>query len=206
MGPYQDGGPYNLGGIAGTRRFLDRFWTLVGEFLDASAEAHSDIEGTALVAATHRAIKKVTKDLENLGFNTAIAAMMALVNEMYKAKAEHGLAKTPAWDFAFASLTQLLAPFAPHITEEVWRMLGHDESVHVSKWPLWDENLIKEEIMTVAVQINGKVRAEIIIDIEAAESDILAAAKSDENVHKYLEGRAIKKEIYVAGRLVSLVV
>jgi leucyl-tRNA synthetase len=205
MGPYEDGGPYNLGGIAGTRRFLDRFWTLLGDFLDAPAEPIGDVDETALRATVHRTIKKVTKDLEELGFNTAIAAMMSLVNEMYRFKAEAGLAKTPAWHFALDSLTQLLAPFAPHIAEEIWQMLGHSTSVHISTWPIWDENLVQEEMMSIAVQVNGKVRAEIVIDKDTAETDILIAAKSDENVKKYIDGKELKKEIYIKGRLVSLV-
>ena len=206
MGPYEEGGPYNLGGIAGTRRFLDRYWTLVGEYLESSATGHDSITETAITAATHRTIKKVSQDLESLSFNTAIAAMMGFINELYKFKADKGMARTSGWTAALDSLTQLLAPLAPHITEEVWQMLGHTESVHLSKWPGWDENLIKEELMTIAVQINGKLRAEIVVEADATEAEVLLAAKADKTVDKYLDAKEIKKEIYIPGRLVSLVV
>ncbi|HEU5004532.1 MAG TPA: class I tRNA ligase family protein [Candidatus Saccharimonadales bacterium] len=204
MGPYDQGGPYSLGGIAGTRRFLDRIWTLVGEFLEAPAEAKSNISETALMAATHRTIKKVTQDLEKLGFNTAIAAMMSLVNELYKQKAANGISQTPAWRQSLESLIQLLAPFAPHITEEMWLDMGHEESIHVSNWPLWDEKLAKEEMITLAVQINGKVRAQITVSADASEQEIVSEAR--EEAEEYLVGKEVKKIIYVPGRLVSLVV
>lgn len=206
MGPYQDGGPYNLGGIAGTRRFLDRFWTLVGEYLESTDNADDNSQETVIMAATHRTIKKVTQDLEQLDFNTAIAAMMGLINELYKIKAARGVAKSPAWKFALDSLCQLVAPFAPHISEEIWEMLDHSTSIHKTSWPAWDKNLITEVTRTIAVQINGKVRAEIVVEVDAGEQEVLQAAKADENVQKYLDGKDIKKEIYVAGRLVSLVI
>jgi leucyl-tRNA synthetase len=206
MGPYDQGGPYSLNGIAGTRRFLDRLWTLLGEYLESSPEAKSNVNETAILAASHRTIKKVTKDLEKLGFNTAIAAMMALVNELYKQKAEIGVSKTPAWRFAFESLTLMLAPLAPHISEEIWQELGGETSVHVSKWPLWDEALAAQETVTIAVQVNGKVRSEIIIDANEAETEVVAMAKAEPKIAAMIKDKSIQKEIYVPGRLVSLVI
>jgi leucyl-tRNA synthetase len=206
MGPYEDGGPYNLGGIAGTRRFLDRMWTLIGEFLEAPEGSQPDVEETAILAATHRAIKKVSRDLEHMGFNTAIAAMMALVNDLYKEKIDKGLGKTPAWQFAFDSLVQMVAPFAPHIAEELWQDLGHSQSVHISQWPLWDERFTTDETLTIAVQVNGKVRGQIVVDKDESEADVIAKAKADANVIKFLDGKKVSKVIYVPGRLVSLVV
>ncbi|HVS79162.1 MAG TPA: leucine--tRNA ligase [Candidatus Saccharimonadales bacterium] len=206
MGSYEQGGPYSLSGIAGTRRFLDRAWTLIGEFLEAPAEPKSDMDEAALVAATHRTIKKVTEDLERLGFNTAISAMMSLVNDLYKVKTQEGISQTPAWRQSLETLVQLLAPFAPHIAEEMWQDLGHKESVHISNWPLWDEALAKEEMVTLAVQINGKVRSEIIVAADITEKEAIAAAKADDKIAEHLKGHQIKKEIYVPGRLVSLVI
>jgi leucyl-tRNA synthetase len=204
MGPYEQGGPYDLGGIAGTRRFLDRLWTLNGEFLEAGRGVHQkDLE---ITAAAHKTIKKVTKDLERLGFNTAIAAMMELVNILYKIKAEEAITQSAGWRYALETLTQLLAPFAPHITEEMWRDLGHEESVHVSNWPVWNEELVAEEVITLAVQVNGKVRSEIVVEADISEADAIAVAKADEKIAAHLDGRQIKKAIYVPGRLVSLVV
>jgi leucyl-tRNA synthetase len=204
MGPYDQGGPYSMGGIAGTRRFLERYWLLAEEFSESAEENNSqDLE---ITAAVHKTIKKVTRDLEKLEFNTAIAAMMSLINELYKFKAEKGVSRSAGWRFALEALTQLLAPFAPHISEEVWENLGHESSVHISNWPQWDEQLVAEEIITLAVQINGKVRSEIVVAADIAEAEAIAAAKGDEKIIPHLEGKEIKKAIYVPGRLVSLVV
>ena len=205
MGPYEQGGPYNLGGIAGTRRFLDRLWTLAEEFLESpkSPNNSNDLE---ITAAVHKTIKNVTQDLEKLEFNTAIAAMMSLVNELYKFKAKQPITQSEGWRFAMETLTQLLAPLAPHITEELWQNLGHEESVHISSWPGWDDKLVAEEIITLAIQVNGKVRAEIVVAADVTADDAIAAAKADEKIAAQISGKDIKKEIYVPGRLVSLVV
>jgi leucyl-tRNA synthetase len=204
MGPYDQGGPYDMSGIAGTRRFLDRLWTLVGEFLEAeSKDGSGDL---AINAATHKTIKKVTRDLERLDFNTSIAAMMSLVNELYKLKADNGVTRSDGWRFALESLTQLLAPMAPHITEEIWADLGHDSSVHMTNWPLWDEKLVKEDVITLAVQVNGRVRSEIVVEADISEDGAIRAAKSDSRIVPHIEGKTIKKEIYIPGRLVSLVI
>jgi leucyl-tRNA synthetase len=206
MGPYDQGGPYNMGGIAGTRRFIERIWTLVGEFLESESKSESHIEETELASLTHKTIKKVTKDLEKMDFNTAIAAMMSMVNELYKLKAKKGISQSPGWRSSLTSLTQLLAPFAPHITEEIWQLLGHQESVHISSWPEWDEGLVKDDMVTLAVQINGKVRAEIWVSADISEDDAINEAKNHEKIAENINGKEIKKAIYIPGRLVSLVV
>jgi leucyl-tRNA synthetase len=204
MGPYEQGGPYDMSGIAGTRRFLDRLWTLNGEFLEAlRGNNPKDLE---ITAAAHKTIKKVTKDLERLNFNTAIAALMSLVNDLYKIKSETPLTHSAGWRFALETTTQLLAPFAPHITEEIWESLGHDSSVHISSWPRWDEKLVAEEVITLAVQINGKVRSEIVVPADVSEEEAIKAAKEDEKIAPLIEGKKIKKQIYVPGRVVSLVI
>jgi leucyl-tRNA synthetase len=193
-----------MSGIAGTRRFLDRLWTLTEEFLESEKKNNpKDLEITATV---HKTVKKVTKDLEKLGFNTAIAAMMSLVNELYKFKTEEPITHSAGWRFALETLTQLLAPFAPHITEEVWQNLGHESSVHISTWPQWDEKLVAEEVITIAIQVNGRVRSEIVVETDISEEEAIAAAKADEKILSHIEGKTIKKAIYVPGRLVSLVV
>jgi leucyl-tRNA synthetase len=205
MGPYELGGPYNLSGIAGTRRFLERVWALVQEFVSAAETSEETLEEVELSVATHKAVKKVTKELEGLGFNTAIAAMMGFTNELYKHKSQAPIAKTPGWRFALGTLVQLLAPFAPHIAEEMWNDLGQESSVHVSRWPQWDEDLIADEMITLAVQVNGKVRGEILVETDISEEAAIAAAKKDKKVAIATAGKKIKKAIYVPGRLVSLV-
>ena len=145
--------------------------------------------------------------MQELGFNTSIAALMECVNELYKLKSEHNfLLSHQAWKEAFIALTQLLAPFAPHISEEMWSELGQSGSVHVSTWPAWNEELVKEELITIAVQINGKVRAELLVPADISEEEAVEAAKNDEKIAKNLAGKKVKKAIYVPGRLVSLVV
>jgi len=206
MGPYDQGGPYNLGGIAGTRRFLDRVWTLVGEFLESAHQPQSDLEAMALRTSTAKTVKKVTKDLQTLSFNTAIAALMSFVNELYKLKSTAGLKQSPAWQSALETLVQLLAPMAPHISEELWHDLGHDSSVHVANWPTADESLLKEETMTLAVQVNGKVRAEIIVPSDSSEKEIIETAKQSQRVATQISGKHLKKSIYVPGRLISFVI
>jgi leucyl-tRNA synthetase len=206
MGPYDQGGSFSLTGIVGTRRFLDRLWVLAGEYLEAQPKPEQDLKALKLRAVTHRTIKKVTQDLEKLDFNTAIAAMMSLANELYQIKAEQGITQSPSWRFAIETLAQLLAPFAPHITEELWQDLGHEESIHVSKWPVWDEKLVVEDIITIAVQVNGKVRTEITVAIDASEQEIIKTAKSDEKIRVLIGDKKIKREIYVPGRLVNFVV
>lgn len=209
IGPYNMGVDWNPRGIAGTYRFLDRLWVLAGEFLESesSTKSHNSDLDVQIKRIANKTVKKVSQDLEELGFNTAISSLMGCVNELYKIKSKHnfGLAHQ-SWRDALILLTQMLAPLAPHISEELWSELGQSGSVHVSKWPSWDESLIVEDIMTLAVQINGKVRAEIIVPVDDTEKSIIEIAKSDERVAAYLKGKKIQKEIYVSGRLVSLVV
>ncbi|HEY5549759.1 MAG TPA: leucine--tRNA ligase [Candidatus Saccharimonadales bacterium] len=208
IGPYNQGVDWNPRGIAGTYRFLDRLWTLTFEFLGASkkAEGHNTELEVQIKRIVHKTVKRVSKDQEELGFNTAIAALMECVNELYKIKSKHNFVLAyDAWRDGIITLIQLLAPFAPHITEELWEELGQSGSVHVSKWPAWDESLIAEETMTLAIQINGKVRAEIEVPADIGEAEAIQLAKTEVKVMELLTGKEIKKAIYIPGRLVSLV-
>ena len=207
--PYDQGVDWNPRGIAGTYRFLDRVWTLVFEFLDSKQEpkGHNAELEVQIKRAVHRAVKRVSEDLEELGFNTAIAVLMECVNQLYKLKTKHNFALAPeAWRDGLITLVQLLVPFAPHIAEELWEELGQSGSVHVSKWPAWDEALITEEMITLAVQVNGRIRAEIDVAADISEEDAIDAAKKDDKIAELLKGKTIKKTIYVPGRLVSLVI
>ncbi|HSW37508.1 MAG TPA: leucine--tRNA ligase [Candidatus Saccharimonadales bacterium] len=200
MGPYDQGGPYSMGGIAGTRRFLERVWTLVQEF---TASQKGSEQTDELKRVMHRTIKKVTSDLETMGFNTAIAAMMEAVNELFRIKA--GGYKAAEWQWALDNLLKLLAPFAPHITEELWQQLGHESSIHLSEWPKYDEKYLIQDTITVVVQVNGRVRAELQIAADASEADIVSSAKSNEKVGPYLD-KEIRKTIYVPDKLVNFVI
>jgi leucyl-tRNA synthetase len=177
---------------------LNRVWTLVQEHLAA------DKPGEAPLAAVHKTTKKVTEDLEAMGFNTAIAALMELVNDLYKAKTQ-GL-QGDSWRRAIETLLQLLAPFAPHITEELWQQLGHEDSIHTSDWPTYDEKYLVASTVTIAVQVNGKLRATLELPADATEEQTVEAAKNDSNVAAYLGGKTVSRAIYVPHRLVNLVV
>ncbi len=202
IGPWNQAVSWSVEGIGGTFRFLQRYWTLAEEFLEAKGEeTEPDLE---ITAAVHKTVKKVTEDLRRMEFNTAIAAMMGLVNELYKFRNKN-ISRSAGWRSALETLTLMLAPFAPHITEEVWSNLGHENSVHVSGWPQWDEKLVAEEVITIAVQVNGKVRSEIVVEVGISEADAIDVAKKDQKIAAYIKDQPIKKAIYVPGRLVSLV-
>ena len=154
IGPWNQSANWSVEGIGGTFRFLQRLWTLVMEFNEVKKppQAHNSILEVQISRAVHKTIKKVTQDIESLGFNTAIAALMECINQLYKLKSSKnfGLAHG-AWRSNLSSLVQLVAPFAPHIAEELWQELDNEGSIHVSNWPLWDEKLVAEDTLTLAV-------------------------------------------------------
>lgn len=198
IAPYDLDAAWDPNGIAGTYRFLNRVWNLVQEYLE------SDTSSVAPQAAIHKTIKRVTDDLERLSFNTALAAQMELVNVLYKAKTA-GM-RDESWLFALTSLLKLLAPFAPHATEELWSQLDQEGSVHTSQWPTWDDTLLVEDVITLAVQINGKVRAEITLASDTPKEAIEATAVAHERVQEFLSGNEPKRVIVVPGRLVNIVI
>ena len=197
IAPYDLDAAWDPNGIAGTYRFLNRVWTLAQEHLSAEGEAD------APVASLHKAVKKVTGDLERLSFNTAIAAQMELVNDLYKAKVA-GIGGE-SWRQALVVLTQLIAPFAPHMAEELWQQLRQSGSVHTSAWPIWDESLLIEDTVTIAVQINGKVRAEVTVEKDADKSAHEAAALEHDRIKEILGDSTPSRIIVVPGRLVNIV-
>ncbi len=200
--PLEEWVRWNPQGVPGTYRFLNRLWTFVNDYTGAKPGKTSAKE---LLGPTHRTIKKVTADLEKQKYNTAVAAMMALLNDFYKQKEKSVLEQSPDWKFAIESLVQMVAPFAPHIAEELWQQLGNEPSVNVGHWPKWDDKLAQEETVILAVQINGKVRAEIQVPAGIAEAEAIATAKNDPKVAELIKGLTVKKAIYVPGRLISLV-
>ncbi|MBT5468796.1 leucine--tRNA ligase [Candidatus Peregrinibacteria bacterium] len=194
MGPFTDGGDWNDTGINGTDRFVKRLWRLFDEF-KFSPNGREEKEVTSKLHAT---IKKVTNDMERLQFNTSISALMELLNLLEKAeKIDEDTAKT---------MIKLLAPLAPHLAEEVWEKLSGDGFVIDQDWPTYDEALLVSDTLTIAVQVNGKLRGTISVDATASKEDIISQAKADPNVSKFTDGADIKKEIYVPGKLVSLVI
>lgn len=203
IGPWNQAANWSVTGVAGTNRFLQRAWVLAQEFMETQGgEAGESVE---IRRAVHKTAKKVSHDLQSLSFNTAIAAQMELVNDLYRVKAGDAYASKD-WRWAIETLLQLLAPFAPHIAEELWYQLGHKDSVHTGKWPDWDEKYLVEDTMTIAVQVNGKLRGEVHINGDAGEDAVITAAKSDGKVAAHITGKKLRKTIYVPGKLVNFVV
>jgi leucyl-tRNA synthetase len=202
MGPLEDGVEWEISGVAGTRRFLDRVWRLLVEpeadALTGKVSEDAPADNRELERALHAAIKKVTQSISDLRFNTAIAEMMVFVNEATKAAAI-----PRAW---FETFVKVLSPFAPHLAEELWQRLGHSRTIAYEPWPAHDEAKLARDVLQIAVQVSGKLRGQIEVAPDASEPDILAAAQADARVQSFLGGKPIKKAIYVKGRLVNLVV
>ncbi|HEU5121499.1 MAG TPA: class I tRNA ligase family protein [Candidatus Saccharimonadales bacterium] len=204
--PYEQEIIWDPNGVPGTYRFLNRVWNLVQEYLEASA-VETDAKTTEIVLKTaHYTIKKVTEDIEDEKFNTAVSSMMEAVNTYYKTKETSPISKSEAWTFAFESLLKVLAPFAPHMTEELWHQLGHESTIHIDTWPKWDNKYLTMSEMTIIVQVNGKLRAKLTLPVGTSREDVEAAATTDENVQKFVSGKTIKKIIYVPGKLVNIVI
>ena len=209
IAPYDMDAPWDPRGVPGTYRFLNRAWNLVQEFVDKNLnDSLGANEKTAqeLLRLTHLTIKKVTRDIEDEKFNTAVASMMEMVNGLYKIKESQEIDMSDEWRFALESLIQILAPFAPHITEELWHEMGHDDTVHVGHWPKWDEKYLKSSVMTIIVQVNGKLRAKLELPSDMDNQGVETAALADENVQKFTNNKPPKKMVYVPGKLVNIVV
>ena len=191
-------------GVPGTYRFLSRIWALTQEFLEANVTGGA--ENRDVLRATHRAIKKVTEDIDQLKYNTAIATQMQLVNELYKYRTDAGFDDQASWRFALESLVQMVAPFAPHIAEELWRDLGHEDTIHRDHWPVLDEAYLESETVTIAVQVNGKVRAEVIVEADASEDAVKEQALGNDRIQEFTKGAEPKRVIVVPGKLVNIVI
>ncbi len=192
-------------GVPGAYRFLSRLWTLVQEYLEAPTTESSQDQATELKRIINKTTQKVTADLENNFYNTAIAACMKAVNDLYKQKAK-SLAKSSAWKEALEAITALVAPFAPHMAEELWHELGHSTTVHKDSWPQVEKQYLHSDKLNIVIQINGKLRANIKVSSEATEEEVLDQAKQDSKVGSYLKDKTIKKTIYVPGKIVNFVV
>ncbi|CAN5400115.1 leucine--tRNA ligase [soil metagenome] len=192
-------------GVPGTHRFLSRLWTLVQQYVEAEPKDISEQEQTHLLRTTHQMIRKMTEDLEENRYNTAIAAAMGALNDLYKYKVDF-LGKNDSWQQALEDMVACIAPFAPHIADELWFQLGHHLSVQKDSWPKWDEKYLERDSITVAVQVNGKLRGEIIVGSDISEADVIVAAQANEKVKTHIQDKQIIKSIYVPGRIVNLVV
>ena len=195
LGPFQEGGDFRDEGISGPRRFLEKVWGLVAD----SCRTHADDEVRHdVLVKYHQTVKRVTEGMEELRYNTCIAALMELVNMLRTESCTHR---------AMAEgLVIMLAPFAPHFAEESWERLGHTTSVFDARWPGWDEGLVVEDQVEIAVQVNGKTRGRVHVARDADEEAVVGAALGDVGIRRFTEGKAVRKRIYVANRLLNLVV
>ena len=193
MGPFNQAVAWSTAGMQGPRRFIERVWRM-GESVIASP-AGEDSE--ALLAALHKAISRVTGDTQSFRFNTAVSSLMECLNAMEK---EESVSKK-----TFETFLLLLAPYAPHVAEELWERLGNTSLISRSAWPEFDSSLVVEKTISIAVQVNGKVRGELSIDPVATQDEVERAARALENVEKFLDGKTEKKVIYVPGRLINFV-
>jgi leucyl-tRNA synthetase len=209
MGPFDQGGPWNNQGIEGVSRYLNRVWSLVMDVIAArgeSGEADSGDAGIAVERLRHKTIARVTSDYEGMRFNTALAALMEFLNGLNKAREEApAIIRDSRYFAAIESLLELLAPIAPYIAEELWSQTGHKGSVHQQRWPVYDEAMLVSETVTIAVQVNGKLRDTIQLPTGATEEQARAGALASPKVAAALSGRDIRKVIYVPDKLVNLV-
>jgi leucyl-tRNA synthetase len=199
IGPWNQGGPWDARGIEGVARFLRRAYSLAAAGEPSGAEADSK----ELDRRTARLVKKVTEDLEAFRFNTALAGLMEHTNYLLAVRGEVG---EEAWREALRTFVLVLAPFAPHHAEEMWALMGRPYSVHEQAWPSWDERLIVQEETTLVVQVNGKLRDRIEAPADVSEEIAKELALASAKVRPYVEGREIRKSVYVPGRLVNFVV
>ena len=199
LGPWEAGGDWDDSGISGQWRWLNRVWNLVL----GDVETGGDSAG-AIRRATHAMIGKVTQDIERFRFNTMIAAMMEFTNELQHIR-EQGPVDAEAWREAIESLLLCLAPSAPHVTEELWHQLGRDGSIHEQSWPKFDESLAQAETVTVVVQVNGKLREKLALSPGASQVDAEAAARTSARVTDQLDGKTLRRVIWVPDKLLNFV-
>ena len=192
MGDYEKAAPWSETGVRGCKRFIDRVWGMLDILTDG------DSYSPELESAMHKVVKKVSSDIENMKYNTAIAAMMSLVNDIY--------AKGSINKAELKTFITLLNPFAPHITEEMWQVMGLDGMLNQTEWPTYDESKCVDNEIEIAVQINGKVRDRLVISADADSDEVIEAAKSLDKIAEAVSGMQIIKELYVKGRLVNIVV
>ena len=203
MGPFDADAQWDETGINGIWRWLNRVWDLAypGDF---GAGGGSDDGADEVTRAIHRTIKKVGQDLEGFRFNTAISALMELTNLLQKQRPAIG--GTPVWPKSIETLLVMMAPLTPHLTEELWHLRGHDASIHVESWPEYDPELAAESMVEFVVQVNGKRREGLALPKGTDQSDVEAVARAGVNVARWLEGKTVRKVVFVPDRLINFVV
>jgi leucyl-tRNA synthetase len=206
MGPPTDDAEWSERGVDGTFRFLERVWRLgrdeVGTVSDRP-EVSADAE---ILRVAHRTVKKVTKDIDRFAFNTAVAALMSYVNELYAYLQSPDGGEADTFDRAYDLLLMMLSPMAPHLSHELWEQRGHAGALYERPWPTWDEDMVKLETVTMVIQVNGKVRDRMEVDAGISAEDAEAAALASEKVASWTEGKTVHKVISRPPKLVNIVV
>ncbi|WP_159722644.1 leucine--tRNA ligase [Enterococcus sp. CSURQ0835] len=198
MGPLDASIAWSENGLEGSRKFLDRVWRLIVDDEDKMRDHITKINDGSLTKVYNQTVKKVTEDLENLHFNTAISQLMVFVNEAYKVDAL-------TYEYV-EGFVQLLAPIAPHIAEELWEILGHEgESISYEPWPAYDEEALVENEIEVILQVNGKLRSKVQVAVDTAKAELEKIALADEHIKRNLEGKTVRKVIVVPNKLVNIV-
>ena len=201
VAPWEQGGEWNDSGISGISRWLNRVWKLILE----DYKAKSEEGGKDLQRITHQTIRKVTEDIDRMRFNTMIAALMEYTNYLTKVK-EAGSVSAEDWKQSVKTLTLLLAPTTPHLSEELWQQFGYEYSIHNQQWPEWDSELAKDEEIPLIVQVNGKTRDKVVVAASVSEEEARELALAQKRIKPYTEGKQIIKMIYVPKRLINIVV
>ncbi|MFC6275800.1 leucine--tRNA ligase [Levilactobacillus tangyuanensis] len=197
MGPLEASKPWSTEGINGSRRWLDRVWRLLIDDNNHLRDRVTMINDGTLDKIYNQTVKTVSEDLEGMRFNVAISQLMVFVNEAYKADS------LPL--IYMEGFVKMISPIVPHIAEELWSLMGHDDSIAYAKWPTYDEKQLVEDVVEMVVQVNGKVRAHLKVAKDAAKDDIEAAALADETVQAHTDGKTVRKVIVVPGKLVNIV-
>jgi leucyl-tRNA synthetase len=201
---WEMGGPWNSSGIDGSSRWLRRVWAMVNETADAAPGAASAEARLTLRRKVHQTLQRVTRDFDRFEFNTIVSSLMELYNMMNRAR-EQGAAGTAEWREAVDIYLRMMAPVTPHVAEELWARLGKPYSIHLQAWPEVDEAAAAEEMITLVVQVNGKVRDRVLLPSGVSAEEAKAAALASAQVQKFLEGRTPRQVILVPGKLVNIV-
>jgi leucyl-tRNA synthetase len=203
IGPWEQGGEWNDNGLSGMSRWLNRIWQLVLD--DYQPGPPDEAAEQKLIRRMHQTIRKASRDIERIRFNTMLAALMEFTNHLTRVR-ETGAVSTTTWQEAVETLLKLLAPTAPHLAEELWQRTGREYSIHNQPWPEWDEALAEEEQITLVVQVNGKVRLKLTAPAAVTEAEARQMALGNERIMAHIAGKQVVKVIYVPGKLINLVV
>ena len=205
LGPWDQGGDWSDSGLKGMARWMNRVWELANcdprKLDQISSDQNASKEIHRLV---HKTIRRVTEDLSKFKFNTALAALMEMTNAMSKFWDDQNISRND-WLKTIEKLTLLVAPMAPHIAEEIWKIINQEYSIHNQKWPDWDPDIAADEVFTMVVQVNGKLRDRLEVPVSINESDARTVALSSERVSTYISGKELRRMIYVPGKLLNIV-